>query len=200
MEQNRLLSYGILLKWHNKTWNDFTNDAESKKRVLTYLKKAAQARKEGVGMFLYGANGTGKTLLLNLLLRELLTQKFTVRVYSLSTLITKFTAGWYDPKEKRDFQHLLQSVDFLGIEEIGKEFKAGANELGLMVLDNIIRFRLQMNRPIICTSNTSPKEIKTVYTEDIASMLREMCLPLNVQGVDMREEIGAENKKRYGWK
>jgi DNA replication protein DnaC len=198
-QSDRLLSYGILQKWHDSTWDDFTNDPEAKKRLKGYLAKIREARKDGVGLYLYGANGTGKTLALNLLMKDLLAMKYSVRIYSLSTLITKFTAGWYDANEKKAFQALLQSVDFLGIEEIGKEFKAGANELGVMVLDHVIRYRLQMLLPVFATSNTSPKEIKSVYTEDLASMLREACMPLNIQGVDMREVVAAKHKKKYGW-
>lgn len=198
-QQNKWLASGILQKWHDKTWDTFTNDAAAKKLLRDYVKRHEEVRRDGTGLFLYGANGTGKTLCLNLVMKDLHKLGYTVRVISLPTLITQFTAGWYDKTEKRDFQKMLQTVDFLGIEEIGKEFKAGANELGVMVLDNVVRYRLQMQRPILATSNTGPKDIKSVYTEDIASMLREFCLPLNVQGEDFRIRIAERNKKKYGW-
>ena len=39
------LSSGILEKWHDKTWADFTNDNEAKKTIQKYLSNYKGAKK-----------------------------------------------------------------------------------------------------------------------------------------------------------
>ncbi len=193
--QEMLLGNGILQKWHTKEWEDFTNDNRAKRIVLNYLKEYKEALKDGVGIYMWGDNGVGKTLLLNLLMMDLLLEKrCTVRIISMSTLITKFTGGWYDGDERRTLTSMLQSAQFLGIEEIGKEH---TSELATTVLDNVLRYRVQMNRPVIFTSNKAASDITTTYSEDIASMMRECCIDLNVKGKDKRIEIAEGIKSKW---
>lgn len=186
---------GILDKWHDKTWNDFVNDDRAKRIVQEYDVK--KALKDGVGLYLFGENGVGKTLLLNLAFQDFIAQRKKVKIISFSGLITKFTAGWYDPEERKSLMYTLQKVDFLGIEEIGKEFKPGSNELGLMVLDTVIRYRVQMKKPIWITSNTPSKDIYDVYGENIASMLKETCVDVKVTGIDFRDKVAEKIRKEY---
>ena len=65
------------------------------------------------------------------------------------------------------------------------------------VMESVIRFRVQMNRPIWFASNTDPKFVKDVFSEDIASLLREAVVPLCVRGDDFRREIQRRNKRKF---
>lgn len=191
------LRSGILPKWHDKTLDDFTNDTEAKKVVTNYLKNHKQALSDGVGLFLHGANGTGKTLLMNTAFKELMELRYRVQIITMSGLITKFTSGWYDAEERRGLQRILQTVHFLGIEEVGKEFRSQNNDLSVTVFDHIVRTRVQMKLPTWFTSNKSPTDVTTVYTEDIASMLREVSVPVKVKGEDYRRRISDEIIEKY---
>lgn len=189
------LSCGILLKYHETTLEDFTNDEEVLKQIKSYLSKVEEFKKDGVGIYLWGANGVGKTLCMTSVFKELIKKRYRVRIVSFSDLITSFANGWYDKVEQNAMTD-LKRVDFLGIEEIGKEFKSREGELARTVLDNILRYRVQMNKPTWVTSNMKPSVLKATYSEDIASMLKECCLPIQVTGIDFREKIMAENKKK----
>lgn len=193
---SRMLDCGILEKWHDKKWEDFTNDPDALESVYKYLDKAREARQDGVGLFLWGANGTGKSLLMALAFRHLLYRRARVKIITLSTLITRFTGSWYDKEERERFHQGLLNADFLGIEEIGKEFKS-ATDLGSVVLDSIVKYRIQRKLPTWATTNLDPKNVTDYYTEDIASMMRECCLPVQVTGKDFRKEIAADLKKKY---
>lgn len=70
-------------------------------------------------------------------------------------------------------------------------------ELVKRVMESVIRFRVQMNRPIWFASNTDPKFVKDVFSEDIASLLREAVVPLCVRGEDFRREIQRRNKRKF---
>lgn len=186
---------GILDKWHDKTWYDFVNDERAKEIIQKY--NVEKALKNGVGYYLFGSNGVGKTLLLNLKFQDLLHSGKKVKIISFSGLITKFTAGWYDPNERKSLMYDLQKVDFLGIEEIGKEFKPGSNDLGLMVLDTVLRYRVQMKKPTWLTSNIRSSQIEDIYGENITSMLRECCVDIQVKGEDYRKTIAEKIKKDF---
>lgn len=190
----RLREMGILDKWHEKTFDDFTGDDVALDHVMKYLKNCKKARAEGIGLYLYGVYGVGKTHLMNCLIKALHEQRYRVRIITLATLVTKFTSAWYDAEERNSFLGMIQGVDFLAIDDLGKEYK-DKQELGLRVFDNIVRYRLQANLPMIFTANLPPKEIKDYYSEALASMLSEMCAMVKVEGKDHRKDIGARNKK-----
>lgn len=186
---------GIFSKWHNKKLEDFDNDPKAKKKVKKYVDKANLAIDRGVGIFLYGDNGTGKSHLLNTAFMELIEKRFTVRILQLSELVSKYADAWYSDEASDDFALILKT-QFLGIEEIGKEFRAKIRDadsknqdLTITVLDSVIRYRLQNSLPTWFTSNLAPSAIKTKYSEDIFSMLKEHAIPLLVKGVDYRDLV-----------
>ena len=194
--EDRYINSGILEKWHNKTWDDFTNDDAAKKKIKHYLSKIVSAQKDGVGLYLWGTNGVGKTLCMNLAFKDLMNERKTVHIITLSSIITLFTASWYDEEKKQLLYGKILNSDFVGIEEIGKEFKS-ATDLGSVVLDSIVKYRVQRQLPTWATSNKAPTEITSVYTEDIASMFKESCVHIQMLGKDFRDDIRLANKKKY---
>jgi DNA replication protein DnaC len=188
---------GILPHWHEATFDQFVNDAKALSVVTKYLDNPKQAISDGVGFFLYGANGTGKTLLMNCAFKQLIKSGYTVRIISMSSLITEFSNSWYDKEAKRALNRMLRKTHFLGIEEIGKEFRSQNSDLGIVALDHILRIRVQMNLPTWITSNKEPSSLASFYTEDIASMLRQHCVSLQVKGADFRKTISENHKEKY---
>jgi DNA replication protein DnaC len=193
-QADRYVYSGILEKWHNKEWKHFTNCPAAKTEVQNYLAKIQTAREDGVGLYLWGANGVGKSLCMNIAFKQLLAQGYKVHIITLSTIITKFTGSWYDSEQRNELYGRLLNVDFLGIEEIGKEFKS-ATDLGSVVLDSIIKYRIQRGLPTWATSNVKPTEISGTYTIDIASMLKEASVPVQFVGEDYRDKIKERIKK-----
>lgn len=187
-------SCGILDNWHDKELSDFTNDDRALQIVKKYLKNIEDAFKDGTGIYLFGPNGVGKSLLLNASFVELVRKKYTCRVISMPTLITKYTAGWSSNEERKSFMQMLQSSQFLGIEELGKGTKT---DLGNMVLESVVRYRVQMKKPIWITTNCPPSTIATLYSPDVSSMLKESCIDISVKGGDYRDIIQAKNNEKY---
>jgi len=190
-----LVSVGILTKWHSKTLSEYDNDTVALKKVKDYIDNFKEFKDDGVGLFLYGFNGTGKSHLLNCAFKQLLHKRQKVQIISFYDLITNFVDGWYDT-DKRAVLNSYKNADFLAIEEIGKEFQSKNSELALTVFDNILRYRIQMLKPTWFTSNKKPNDIASLYSEDVASMLREGTIAVNVIGDDYRTKIHQENKKR----
>lgn len=194
------LMCGIKTGWHNKLLDDFTNDPEALAKVRKYIRTSKEAHNNGLGLYLWGANGTGKSHLMNCAFKSFIYQRYKVRVYSMDEIVDKFTSSWYSDEEKRDLDYVLRSVDFLGIDEFGKNIDKDGKPVYLpdlvkRVMESIIRFRVQMHKPIWFASNTDPKYVKEVFSEDIASLLREAVVPVLVKGDDFRKEIQLRNKK-----
>lgn len=202
MKDNReyWLHCGIKSRWHDKTLDDFTNDAEALSVVRRYIDKVDDMREKGIGLYLWGSNGTGKSHLMNCAFKELsVMQKQVVRVFSMDEIVDKYTSSWYSDEVKQEFDKVLRNASFIGIDEFGKNVDAKGNPVYLpdlvkRVMESVIRFRVQMNKPIWFTSNTDPKFVKDVFSEDIASLLREAVVPVCVRGDDYRKEIQRKNR------
>jgi DNA replication protein DnaC len=191
--QEALLTMGILLKWHSKTWEDFTNDPKAKSKVISYLSRLEEFKDRGVGIYLYGTNSVGKTMLMNLAFKAILdTNK--VKIISFSTLVDLYAGGWNDPESKVAFWKAIKEPEFLGIEEPGKEYPSNKG-LSATVLDTLLRYRTQMNLPTWFTSNIDPSKFKEVYTAGISEMLKESTIPLLVTGENMRDKVKADLSK-----
>lgn len=193
---------GIKSAWHDKTLRDFTNDAEALEQVKKYLKNSDKVAKDGLGIYLWGSNGTGKSHLMNCSFKELVEKRHKVRIYSMDEIVDKFTSSWYSDEDKKELDNVLRNIDFLGIDEFGKNVDKDGNPIYLpdlvkRVMESVIRFRVQMQRPIWFASNTDPKFVKDVFSEDIASLLREAVVPICVRGDDYRRVIQKKNKERF---
>jgi len=192
---------GIGKKWHNLKIGDFTNDEKALKKVENYLHKIKEAEKDGIGLYLYGSNGTGKSMLLNTLFMELIKRKRTVFVLSIDELVSKVTSSWYSKEEEESLIN-FRKVDFFGIDEFGKNLDKDGNprvipDLVKRIVESTIRYRVQMNKPICISSNTDVAYVGKVFSEDIASLLNEAVLPIRVTGEDFRKKIQVKMKDKY---
>ena len=191
---------GIKLSWHEKELSDFTNDEDALSKVKSYFSNLQEMKLRGLGMFLWGANGCGKTMLMNCAFKELIKQGQKVHIFSLTEIVNKYTASWYSSEDRQELHRILLKADFLGIDEFGKNVDADGEanyipDIVKRVIDEVIRYRVQMNKPLWITSNTEPKYIKKVFTEDIASLLREAVIAVHVTGKDFRKVIQDRNKE-----
>lgn len=181
----------------DKTLEDFTNDDEAVAKIEKYFDNLKDFRTKGVGLYLHGANGTGKTLLVSISFMMLLKDRRNVAIVSLEELITLYTSGWYDSSVKNEFMQLL-NTEYLCVEEIGKEFRpttSSSTNVAVTTLFKVLEHRLRKKLPTWFTSNVLPEHLSDIYSEDIASRFREMCGIVQVKGEDFRIRKQAEIKK-----
>lgn len=198
-EYDYYLLCGIKAAWHKRDFSDFTNDDEAKRIVATYIKKRKEMLVNGIGLYLWGANGVGKTLLAMCTARELIFYHYKVRVFSVDDMVDLFTGSWHSDDDKRNFDAVMRGTDFLFIDDFGKNLDKDGKPIELpdfvkRVLESVIRYRVQMHKPIWFTSNTEPSYVKEVFSEDIASLLNEAVVPVCVRGEDYRKIIQKRNR------
>ena len=103
---------GIKSGWHEKSLKDFTNDDEALVAVGKYLKNSRDVAKRGIGLYLWGSNGTGKSHLMNCAFKELISRGHKVRIYSMDEIVDKFTSSWYSDEDKKDLNNVLRNIDW----------------------------------------------------------------------------------------
>lgn len=123
-------------------------------------------------IILNGLNGNGKTMLMNIAMKELFKRKHEVYVIDFRHLMKEYISSWKSDETK--IPRLL-TVDYLGIDDLGKEFKVGdsvSSDLANATLDYVLRYRIQRNKPTWMTFNLALAEISKVYNGHIASLMK----------------------------
>lgn len=181
IEQNRLhFLYslaGIGENYQRMDWDDLNlRDPEIMKQVLRYMDNYRRFMREGIGIFMHGPAGSGKTLVANLIAKEMVRMGKSVRVFEFSKLVDHYTAGWKDNILKNRHERMLMQSDLLVIDDIGKEYN---NSLGTSQLDQALRVRQSQSRPTIITSNLSFGTIQERYSEFIVSLITGSMLDIS---------------------
>ena len=83
-------------------------------------------------------------------------------------------------------------VRFLGIDEVGNETEENSNTAVAATLDALLRHRAQNMLPTFIASQKSLPELRTEYTETIASLFKELFVPIELSGEDYRKQIFQE--------
>lgn len=169
------MAAGIGSLYHRKSWKDYRFPSEEVRGIVEIFLEDKRMLQKGVGLFLQGSYGVGKTMLASLMLKELL--KSGNRVYSttFTYLMEMMTDGWKDKESQSYYNNKITRIPVLLIDDIGKEFD---NRLTKNTFDNIIRSRVQSMKSTIITSNLTMEEIGAKYGEAVYSLLKEACLSL----------------------
>lgn len=150
-----------------------------------YVDNFPEMKKRGKGLLLYGPVGTGKTHAAACIANELISQGRPCLVTNFAR-ITNTLQGMFDGKQRYldDFNRL----DLLVIDDLAAERDTSfMNEM----IFNIIDSRYRSGKPLIVTSNLTQTELTAPASVDkkrIYSRLLEMCVPVEVKGVDRREK------------
>lgn len=150
-----------------------------------YVDNFPEMKKRGKGLLLYGPVGTGKTHAAACIANELIDQGRPCLVTNFAR-ITNTLQGMFDGKQRYldDFNRL----DLLVIDDLAAERDTSyMNEM----IFNIIDSRYRSGKPLIVTSNLTQAELTgpaSVDKKRIYSRLLEMCVPVEVKGVDRREK------------
>ena len=178
-----------------KDLDDYYGRDDHKNEIEEYCNKINDYHRHAIGLFLWGKNGTGKTLLSICVLKYALKKKFECFFVSYSEIVSMFTSTWSSNSAKSAFEKNIEKSDFLVIDDLGKEYKTN-NNLAESILDKVIRYR---RRPTIITSNKNVEELKTLYQhtwgESLASLIYGKMINVQVMGRDYRKDISVKLKE-----
>lgn len=173
---------------------DQANEAV-KVKLEKYCSKLDEVLEKGVGLFLVGANGVGKTLSASLIIKEALKHHYTARFTSLPEILSLSSDGHYNAKARMLYQQELIDVDFLAIDDITKTYKNTEKQTSTYIdiqFDHLFRTRANYNLPTILTSNHTRedalKSADEVLSSSLLSLFAEHLRDITFLGNDRRKD------------
>ena len=165
-KEKMYLERGIWECWHGVDFQNY--DGDKQKNIIMDLVETESKQ----NVILYGKNGNGKTMLMNIAMKHLFDKKNEVYVIDFRHLIQEYLRSWKTDENKLA---RLMTVDYLAVDDLGKEFKKEdgvSADIANATLDYILRYRIQRNKPTWFTFNILLSDIQKVYNGHIASLMK----------------------------
>jgi DNA replication protein DnaC len=187
-----LLHSGIDTRYQRYSWQDITEiGASIQMAVMDYMQNDALIQ-QGIGLTLWSTEkGTGKTLLGSLMAKGLLARGHDAHFTQFNEMIQDFTSGWRNEDERRWFVQRVRNVEFLVIDDMGRESK-GRENITEAMFDIVIRARVSACNPTIITTNYTPDQLLQGYGGNVMSLLSEVNTSIEVPGRDYRPTSKAQ--------
>lgn len=192
-----LILMGVPKKFCNKNISDFNtyNDKglkEVKKFVINYINTLEYNIENNRGIFFYGANGVGKSMLSCIILKEVYRHRYSCRRVTFSAYINAYTESW-NTNNRADRDHFenelyekYKGVEFLVLEEIGKEIDS---KIAKPILEDLLRYREEHGLVTIICCNMHPNDFRKYYEKSICSIINGTQTIINIVGKDKRQEV-----------
>ena len=193
-----LHSANVSREYYDLTMSDFNAGIHKDKivlkpRIQKMVDDPDDLFRRGRGIFFYGTNGTGKTMLSIEILKAAVKHKYSIHYEFYPIVYETFLKKGYkadDLKEKMD--NIFSNVDFLVLDEIGKELDGShASKSASEKLLEIHILKKRADKVTILISNKSPEEIQEIYGKSVFSMLSLNHDFIQVPGHDYRGDINA---------
>lgn len=177
--------------------DDFGSDERRKfvDFMTDYLEDIPTRFNQNQGLFLFGSNGVGKSFCSCLIVKMAYVYRYTSRRCTFMEYIQKYTRLWNiknaEEKEEAEglFFHKYKAVEFLVLEEIGKELDT---KLAPTVLEDLLRYREERGLVTIICTNLEPKDVIERYGNSVGSLIKGNFTPIRIVGSDKRTQSYAE--------
>lgn len=197
MSSKNMSLMGIPKKFHDLCMEDFmTFKQKDLMKVRTYmedyLNRLPEVFENNEGLFLYGSNGVGKTFIACMIVKEAYRRRYTARRVTFVEYISAYTRLWgaKTPEEKetleQEFYNNYKAVEFLVIEEIGKEIDS---KVAAPILEDCLRYREDNGLVTTICTNLDLREMKERYGMSSYSLMQGNMTPVLIEGKDKRREF-----------
>lgn len=198
-----LVSCGVPRKFLNSSWDweGFQNSTETMKKVKAYSDNFQQHYLNGRGLYLYGQQGRGKSMLEALASRDIAFQinpdngkQFKVAFIIFEELVQMSHDARVNYNIKMKMNKIIAQPDLLIIDNLGSE-TGQKSESGHVprFLEFILRKRNNDCLPTIISSNYTPEQLKVEYTDTIHQFVEENFELVSVIGDNWRQKRGGQS-------
>ena len=186
------LSYiGIPKSMQNISISDLDIPSEKYKKVIDFVKAylfdiPIVSLSDIKGICFMGSNGTGKTLLASLILKEAYTCRYSCKRITFTQYVSIYTENWgnSDSPSSPLTAEDIKNVEFLVLEEIGKEIDS---KVTAPILEDLLRYREDNGLVTIICTNSDVKSLTARYGESIMSLIAGATTRITLTGTDFRK-------------
>lgn len=151
--------------------------------IFDYCKKYTNSFNiNSSSLFFFGQTGLGKTFLSSCIANSLLKEGYNIVFGSILHLFRTIESEHFGRSDGNTLDIII-NADLVILDDLGSEFQTSFTD---SVLYEIINDRLNLNKPIIISTNLSMKEMNSKYNERIISRLTGCFTPLMFMGEDIR--------------
>lgn len=170
MTVGSLLERGIPKSYMEYRLRDYTANEQAYNFFRNYLANLHDSYENFQNLILWGNNGSGKTMIASLIVKEAYRLRYNAYMTTLANLMDlKFNPR----KTEEDFEKInkLKTAEFLVIDEVGKEnfTSTGSN---INILEETLRNSIKMGQVVILCTNLSLKDIEEQYGSSISSIIQ----------------------------
>jgi len=179
---------GIHPKWTKCRITDFPARSEEGRKLRRYVEGLDEYVMEGMGLYISGLTGSGKSHAVFSLYHHLLTEtKYDAKVHFFDTLLSTMFLSFQDGRARSTFTRMYRDPKVLFIEDFGSELAKSDRTTPAKAIQQIIKSRSMLGKPTVITSKLDPEEIKDTYGPDISSLMREHFFTILLSDVDHRK-------------
>lgn len=182
---------GIPKSMQNIKISDLNVPSEKYKKVIDFVKAylfdiPVTPLSDIKGICFMGSNGTGKTLLASLILKEAYICRYSCKRITFTQYVSIYTENWGNsdiPSSDLTVDD-IKNVEFLVLEEIGKEIDS---KVTAPILEDLLRYREDNGFVTIICTNSDVKSLTSRYGESIMSLIAGATTRITLTGTDFRK-------------
>jgi DNA replication protein DnaC len=165
----------------------------------SYCRKLKENLAQGIGLYLYGPNGVGKTYQVCAILKAAFwPARARAMFIAAPDLVDAFRPNSAMFDEDTTMAEALFSRKVLVIDDVGKEYRGAGTGFSEQQLDNLLRRRNSEKKVTLFTSNFNTEQVAKVYGENTKSLLFEACALVTLSGKDIRIAGQERNVEKAG--
>jgi len=159
----------------------------ARQAATNYMTQIDEMRRTGMGLLLWGTNGTGKTCMAIVIAKEFRRRGYPV-LYIEAADIKRLVIEREMFDEDQTFWDRALNVDVLVLDDLGKGTQDSTG-LGARLFDELIRHRNANKLVTIITTNMNQRDLLEELKVSTMSSLKEHVFPIHVSGIDRRDSV-----------
>lgn len=193
MLQRYFLNHGVGNSYAQLWWADADGvDNATQAATAAYAQDLVRNVSAGIGLYLHGTHGNGKSLLASLILKMALKNGFDGYWITLTELLSHYQETWRDKAYRAWFDRRMRNATVLVVDDMGREFEGRTTAAS--TIDTIFRTRAQHGLTTVITTNLAGDDFTKRYTKGVTSLVEETCDRIESTGPDWRT-LMRERKK-----
>lgn len=193
LSRRNLVLKGIPAEYIDATVDDFVENDDTKDLIARYIDNMHDMYEDRVCLAFYGANGTGKTYLSSIIIKEAYRRRYNSHM----TTLAHYMDLCFNPKKTPEIHEELKCIsdaEFLVLDEVGKE-NFTKTQSNVNLLEELLRQSVVKGQVVIICSNLPLEDVGGVeglyslYGNSVKSLIEGDFVKLEFNLKDYRPKV-----------